>query len=139
VVDEVAWAGDDLTSTRPLSIEDAIDAVSLELPAIGVEAVSVDRTCRRPLPAVVWQATGTSLIGSILVYSSVEAREAAGREPPFAPGCNGADALIVVPPSAIVDNVVVYTRFDDGTSDADRRALAATIEARLRATSEPTR
>jgi hypothetical protein len=131
VVDELLWAGDAVTKSTPLQIGDVATAMDANLD-IGVEAIEMDRTCLRPMPPVIWRATGTSRIGLILVYPTVEAREEAERHPPFISGCNGADVLIYVAPYAVVDNVIVYTKIDESTSDIERRALADSIAGWLR-------
>ena len=78
VVEEVVWSGDDRTTTKPLSVFHVLNRLRNEIPDLTLEPLD-DRAmtdCDPGLPSQAWWASDHRL-GYVLVFPSVEAREAA--------------------------------------------------------------
>jgi len=136
-VEEIVWAGDAVTDTRPLTSQDVHTVLRS---AVGDVWMDVQPGSIRPggcdpeFPASTWLAGGTHAVGYLLVFPSVAAREASGgnfRVDGYSGfGADGHACRDIQDVSArwvAVDNVLVQVIADDALAERIKQGLEAIV------------
>lgn len=127
VVDELVWAGDAVTNTEPLAIDDVVMALRTEISGLTVEVAQPSRTCDPGWPDISWVSISATGITNVMVFPTIAAREAVDQN--FrSSGWTGLDGCSVDAYGdpwhwVAVDNVMVSTT--DALADRTRLRLEA--------------
>lgn len=127
VLDELVWAGDSLTTTEPLRIDDVVIALRQDLVSFTVEVDRPSRACDPGWPQVSWVAISGTGVTNILVFPSIAAREAVDQNFRSSgwTGINGCSVDVYGDPWhwVAVQNVMISTT--DALADRTRMRLEA--------------
>jgi hypothetical protein len=132
LVEEVVWAGDDVTRTAPLDIADVLNAIRAEEDNIAGFTVEVDRpsgACDPGWPDIPWVSTAGTGVTNILVFPTIADREAVDQNFRSSgwTGATGCSVDFYGDPWhwVIVDNVMISTT--DALADRTRMRLEAIV------------
>lgn len=76
VVDRLVWAGDEVTNTAPISIQDVVTALRQDIAGFTVEVDRPARNCDPGWPRISWVSNSAIGVTNVLVFPTIADREA---------------------------------------------------------------